>query len=534
MLKFRFTIWILLFSSIIYGQKKYTIEFQLNKSSDKYTSTSDSIDFNAFKIKAITKFKMQGYVGISIIDSVVELNKTVYILESEQRIKKIVLESQNKKDVTNIENTYKSINNKIISLENNGYPFAKINITNERLEDNNLFLAYEIDSGSYFNIEKIHLKSESPFDQKTILNLINLHTDEPYNESKLKKIKLLLESSKLYNLIRSPEVVFINNTAEVYIYFSKIKSSSADGYVGLLQDKNTQKLSLNGYINLKLVNALNRAELLNLNWRSSPDKTQNLIVNFEFPYLFNSPFGINSDLNLQKQDSTFIKSNANFGLSYRHDFYEIGIFNQIENSTLLNQTNNIDFRTYSKNTIGTKLKLKPFFTNQLSFYSPTLETSIGFFNIKSDSIKQSTNSGNVNYMASLTQKFKFLNYFTFTNSISHSGLKSTYNLSRNELIYFGGLKSVRGFYELELVGNNITTILNEIEYQPLPILSFKAIYDYSNFKFPNTIYTNSLGFGFGLVSDNSKLEIIVANGKVNDNPFDVNNTKIHIGFTSNF
>lgn len=107
-------------------------------------------------------------------------------------------------------------------------------------------------------------------------------------------------------------------------------------------------------------------------------------------------------------------------------------------------------------------------------------------------------------------------------------------MSRNELIYFGGLKSLRGFYELELNGNNVFIVQNEIEYQPLPILSFKVLYDYSTYSYLGQNYTNSFGFGFGLLSENSKLEIIVANGTVNNSGFALSNTKIHIGFSSHF
>ena len=106
--------------------------------------------------------------------------------------------------------------------------------------------------------------------------------------------------------------------------------------------------------------------------------------------------------------------------------------------------------------------------------------------------------------------------------------------SKNELIYFGGLKSVRGFYELELVGNHIFTSLNEIEYQPLSILSFKLIYDYSSFQNNGNFHSNSFGFGFGLLNENSVLEIIIANGVINSSVLDFGNTKIHIGFKSNF
>jgi hemolysin activation/secretion protein len=125
--------------------------------------------------------------------------------------------------------------------------------------------------------------------------------------------------------------------------------------------------------------------------------------------------------------------------------------------------------------------------------------------------------------------------FQLKNNLEFQGLQSSISLSDNELVYYGGLRSVRGFYELELFGNNVWILNSEIEFQPVSVLSMSLIYDYSIADISiGKNYTNSLGIGFGLVSRSSRLEIVVANGMLNDNPIDFSNTRIHIGFRSNF
>jgi len=523
-----------LISCFGFSQKTSTLFFHLDKNAIKYKTTSDSIDFKTYQQKALIRFKIEGYVGITITDSTQNKNEYHFWMTFEKKYKRVILTNGNQKYSTDFKNAYAQINKKITTLENNGYPFTKIIVSDQIEKKKSLIINYKIDSGQYVIVDKIHLKSQDKFNEKTILNLIDLRAGEAYNENKLKKITQLLLASGLYGTIREPEVLFKKGKAEIFIYFKKSKSSSADGYVGLLQDKTTQKVTLNGYVNLHLKNALNRGELINLNWKSNPDKTQNLKFNFAYPFIFNTPFGVETDLNLHKQDSSFVKSLANFGINYQQAFYEIGIYNQIEKSNVLVKNSIYNILTYSKNTIGLKVLLKPQFVGKFNFYRPKIELKNGFFSYKSDSVNSASNVSNFKYKIQIEQKFKFLNYFSFTNTSGFQGLNSSYNLSRNELVYFGGLKSVRGFYELELVGNSIFTALNEIEYQPISSLSFKLIYDYSSFKNGNQFYTNSFGFGFGLLNENSVLEIIIANGSINNATLDFANTKIHIGFSSSF
>ena len=102
------------------------------------------------------------------------------------------------------------------------------------------------------------------------------------------------------------------------------------------------------------------------------------------------------------------------------------------------------------------------------------------------------------------------------------------------MIYFGGLQSARGFYELELFGNETVIIRNEIEFKPVDLLSMFLLYDYSKFDYNGRHQTNSVGFGFGLNTKGTVLQIIVANGVLDQNSLDFSNTKIHLGFKSTF
>jgi outer membrane protein assembly factor BamA len=529
------------FSIIGKAQESNTLFFHLDKITVKKKIVKDStFQSKRYFDKVIADFMFQGYSGIELKDSTFKSNGDHYYFSYTNKFSKINYVNQNKPK-NNIKRTSdfiglsKGINEEIQTLEDKGFPFAQIEIVDQKETEKELTLSYKIDSGGFYSINDIIIKSEDKFHDKTILNLIGINVGDVYSESKITSIPLLLSASKLYDLAQPVQLLFKENTADVYIFLKKKKSSSADGYVGFQQDQVTNKLALNGYINLQLYNAFNRAEVIDMHWKSNPDKTQNFHALFEYPYLFNTPLGVGAKLELRKQDSTFLRSDITLNLSYNHPIAKFTVFDQIESSTTLRESAPITFRNYAKNTIGATAWLKPPQINSLPFYHPDLFLLGGFYNYRQDTIDDNKQKiTNSKYQLRYSHKIDFFKYFHLNNTLQFEGLTSNIDLSRNELVYFGGLNSIRGFYELELSGNNIWSLRNEIEFKPVDLISIIALYDYSTYEFSGRHYTNSFGFGFGLNANGTALQIIIANGVLDKNPVDFANTKIHLGFKSIF
>ncbi|MFT5821707.1 MAG: translocation and assembly module TamA [Crocinitomix sp.] len=529
-----------LFTSALYGQEAKNVHYHLDKLSVKVKVTKDSTRKTLDREAAINQFRMNGYLGIQPTDTIIKRGTIHYYFSFENQFKRVALiETGRKRNrITvqkNLQRTVEEINAKITQLENHGFPFARLEIIQQEEKDKQLNLTYKIDSGAYFIIDKIHIKSKTDFNEKTVLSIMGIKPGEPYNEEKIRNLSAIFQNTAIYNTPRPPELLFKQGLAELYVYIEKKKSSSADGYVGFQQDKVSERLVLNGFINLELKNALNRAETIHLNWKNNPDKTQDLKTIVEYPYLFGSPVGVGANIDLQKQDTSFVRSDLLFELIYRNPQFRIAIFDQIEASSTISAVPIAGFRDFSKNTIGLSVQYRPFLPDNLSFYHPQFTISGGVFNYRADTLDDETRKiANNKYLLKYEHSIDFLKYFHLNNSLQYQGLASSINLSRNEFIYFGGLQSVRGFYELELAGRENWVVRNEIEFRPIELLSLKVLYDYSNFRGESKNYTHSAGIGFGLINNSSQLEIIVANGVLNDNPFALSDTKVHIGFKSNF
>lgn len=534
-------IFLVLINGVCWSQTvKKTAYYHLEKITIKAQAVPDSIKKTDDYESAIATFNLNGYLGVTPGDTIVKKNAIHYYFNYEKRFKKIKLvETGGKKERTviqrDIPGAIQEINNRLVQLENSGFPFANLKILNQTENNELLELQYKIDSGAYFIIDKVHVKSKSEFHEKTILSIMGIKPGDVYNEQKIRNLPDIFQNTGVYNSVRAPELLFRQGKAELYVYIEKKKSSNADGYVGFQQDRITEKLVLNGFLNLELKNALNRAEIIHLNWKNNPDKTQNLRTIVEYPYLFGSPIGIGANIDLQKQDTSFVRSDLLFELIYRNPKLRISIFDEIEASSTISSVPISGFRDFSKNTIGATVQYRPFMPEKLRFYHPMFTLSAGIFNYRADTLDDNTRKiANNKYLAKYEHTIDFLKYFYLNNSLQFQGLASSVGLSRNEFIYFGGLQSVRGFYELELAGKENWIIRNEVAFRPIELLSLKVLYDYSNFIGTTKNYTHSFGVGFGLINNNSQLEIIVANGVLNDNPVSLSETKVHIGFRSTF
>ncbi|MFD1552742.1 hypothetical protein DNU06_08750 [Putridiphycobacter roseus] len=527
-----FFIFILLCLGIrLAAQSNKYLYLHVEKYSEKQLLDSNnsniSIHIKAFKKRSLAL----GYVGLTLKDSVLKKQNWHYTFVAEKYFKKVILLSTQMSIEVPLKNTYQKINAQLVALENTGFPFAQINITQQEELGEQLTLHYEIDSGKLFTIHKIHIKSPDEFHEKTIYNMVGLKVGDLYNEKQIKNIPNVFSNTNLYELMRPPEVLFRPESVELFLVIKKRRASNADGYIGFQQDPENKSIVLNGNVNLTLKNALNRGEMIDFNWQSSPDKSQNFIAKIEYPYLLGLPISIGGNFNLQKQDTSFVRNSFYGSIKYLQTFYNIGLFAQLDQSFLLRNDNPLGLSEFNRTVYGLEATVN--FLNA-SKYKSTFYGKIGTFNYESDSFKTASSTQNILYTIKYQQKINLIKYFYLKNNFEFQNIHANYALSKNEQYYFGGLNSVRGFYELELNGNTVFSALNALVFKPVELLSFELVYDYSQFHNDGFFQTNSVGFGFNLENASSTLSIVIANGTFVGSPFNFQNTKLHLGFVSNF
>jgi len=425
---------------------------------------------------------------------------------------------------------------------NNGYPFVKIVFENVQISKNEISVSLKIDRGMIYKWTEIHIKGDSSISITAIQNITGVYKEAIFNESIVAQVDKRIEQISFLTTIKKSELLFTEKGVELFLYLKSQKNSSIQGAIGLQPNPLTQSLVLTGDLQMKLTNVFRKAEQLDLNWRSIQPQTQSLNFKFIYPYLFKTPFGIDTRFNLYKRDSTFLDLKSSLGVIYTlKNGSQLKASYQLLASNLLYAANSSqsfsNLATVRTNAYGLTFSQRKldYIPNPSKGKSIFLEAFIGSRNSTKDSITETKNVGKF--------AFQIENYFSIAKRhVLKLALGfETYaapTIYQNELYRFGGLNTLRGFNEDELFAS--TKAIYTIEYRFLVdknsnafVFFDQAIYENNSI---NYLKDNPFGAGVGF-SFGSKLGIFTisyAIGKQLTNPFDFRMSKIHFGYTAYF
>ena len=427
---------------------------------------------------------------------------------------------------------------------NNGYPFAQVFFTEQEIIEHQIEIQMNISSGKIYRFSNIIVKGDSSISKSTVQNLIGIKINDIYSEEKLSSIDRILQQTNFINVLKKSELLFTENGVELYVYLENQKMSSMNGAVGLQPNPQTQQVGLTGDIQVKLLNVLKKAELIDVNWRSIEPQTQALQAKMNYPFLFKSPFGIDLKFNLYKRDSTFLDLKSFIGIQYSFkNNVQLKGFYQINSSEILSKTpNSSSLFSYlapiKLNSYGLSLQYKRinYLPNPSKGFSLYIETSIGNRTIK----KENTVLEKSYVYKSIIQ---YVSYIPITKrNIIKVGVNfesyTSSTIFQNERYRFGGLNSLRGFNEEELFAS--TKLISSLEYRFLLDKNSNVFvfYDQGIYEDNTLSYKIDSPFGLGAgISFGSRIGIFsisYALGKQENNPLEFRNGKIHFGYITYF
>lgn len=417
-------------------------------------------------------------------------------------------------------------------LEVKGFSLAKLQLTNFNVTKNYLSADLNIQYKNQRTIDDIVILGYDKFPKGHISNLKRMYKKKTFNQDNLKKIYEDFEKNRFTKQLKYPEILFEKDSTKIYVYVEKAKSNTFDGFIGF-SNNNGSNIRFNGYLDLDLNNTLNSGERFSLFWKSDSNQQKSLDLTLEIPYIFKSPLGVKTQLNIFKQDSTFQNTKTAIDLGYFLN-YNTKIFvgyQSTESSDIQNQ-NSTSISDYKNSFLTSNFEFTDFKTDSFLFPEKTkISLKIGIGNRKSLENNRQTFFKidilhNINLNAKNSFNIKSQNYF----------LKSDTYLT-NELFRFGGIQSIRGFGENSLQANFLTSILTEYRYALSPSLYLHSIIDYGYFQDKRTLNSENLagiGFGFGLATKNGLLNLIYANGSNKEFAFKNSNSIVHVSFKTNF
>jgi len=449
----------------------------------------------------------------------------------------------------------KVLNNIIVNCENHGYPFATVKLDSISFSEKEIHASLNLDRGRFCKIDSVVMKGKDVVAPVYIYNYIGIKPGGIYDESKIRRITVRLHELPFVTEARSNEILFDEKQTKLLLYLDSRKASQFDGVLGVAPDENG-KVILTGEAHLKLQNALKRGEVIELNWKQLPAKSQDLKVHALYPYLLNTPIGIDGNLSIYKQDTTFLDVIKNLGVQYMFNGtnYIKAFVNNKESSLL--STDGLEFQTvlpdYADVTTtlyGLSLHIEKFDYRYNPRKGFVLETtpSTGNRVIKKngdlnpviyDSLKLRTTQYHLEFKGDY---FVPLGQRQVIDIGNMSGYIYSPDLFSNELFRIGGLRSLRGFDE-ESIRASLYTI-GKVEYRYLLeqnsfLFAFfnQAWYENKSRGIVDDRKDTPFGFGAG-INFETKLGIMsvsYALGKQFNNPVQFRAGKVHFGIISYF
>lgn len=419
-----------------------------------------------------------------------------------------------------------------------GFPFCRIYLKQIETSKMDIDAELVVERGPYYVWTEIHLKNDLPVSTNTLQSIIGIRVNDEYNEALFNGIELRVLQTGIFTLKKKCEVLFTSKGAELFVYFERVKASSAQGIIGFQPNPVTNVLTFTGDMQLKLINAVKHNESFQFAWKSIQPRTQAIQTSLIIPYLFKSPFGVIGDFQLYKRDSSFLDVKSSLGVQFqfqngwqlRANYYSVNssVISESNANPMFSKLANLKTNSYGLVLFQRKLDYIP---NPRKGFSVFIEGQIGERKMAQNSVNIWKAQAKISYFQPLAGRMTFLTQLEMDTYHAPS-------IYQNELYRFGGTNSLRGFNEESIFAT--TKALLTFEYRFL-LDQNSAVFAFFNHGFYENTSLNYVkdmpyGFGFGISAGTNLgiFRLAYALGKEFTNPIQLNSGKIHIGYISYF
>lgn len=441
--------------------------------------------------------------------------------------------------------------------ENSGYPFVTSSLSDLEINQDTIRGQLLIEKNRLYNFDSIYIYGDVSVGRNYIYRLIGIHPGDIYSEEKFKNAGQFVKETAFLTEMRTAEVEFRNEAADLYLYLNRRPASQFSGIVGIMPGGKDQKTRLAGELNLNLMNVFSRMEYISLLWQSPGNQIQQVDLGLGQPYFLGKAFGLDLNLNIYRQDSTYIKVTAEAGVPFSLPGRgTVRVFGRTTGTSPIagpghgvrsgapaaQVSGQIFGFSYYNNKIDSRLN---------PYRGWMIKTSLGAGNKKvtppqdfsgyDEEIK--TGSGEGILQMELFIPVTAVSTILLNNlsgfKLNIGGKREQDYFFSNELFLLGGLHTIRGFDERSLAASSY--MIQRIEYRYLfnsagNIFLFFDGMAYRE-KLPGSdISDMPFGFGGGLTFETraGQFSISYAVGRQLDNPLSLRSAKIHMGIINRF
>lgn len=546
--KFLFIATLLFFVQFSLGQKLHLRIVGTSKNEQSILSQyqNDSLfssrsDLNSAYDHIINKLQHEGYFLVHTLkDSII--NDTIFkktALHQHIKFAQLTLDAteetqsyiQKKKWIIPSHTIPDLLGNITQKLDQNGYNFSEVKLQQIKIKQDTLFAQLTINLKSKRHINNFVYKGYEKFPHNYRKNIERKYKNTLFSQKAITQIQSDLSVIPFITSTKKPEILFLQDSTTVYLYIQKKKANRFDGFVGLVTD-DSNKATLNGYVDLELINPFHNGEKLSLYWKDNGSAQKTFRAKIGLPYLFSSPLGLKGCIELFSEDQKFQNTKLTTDVGYHINFFtEISIgYESNQSATLTNAISTI--KDYSNSFITSSFIKQKNFAQKPELDNYSLHLTLGAGSRKTNS--HSTSQQKLSLL--LSKNFLLHPKHTICLSTENFGLRSPSVLT-NELYRFGGLNSIRGFNENTLQANQVHNLMTEYRFYFSENSYIHSIVDYgfaNDVTIQKSTSFKSFGLGLGIASKSGLMQLIYANGSTDTNPINISNSIVHVGYKSSF
>jgi hypothetical protein len=439
------------------------------------------------------------------------------------------------------------LNQKIIDAEKKGFALTKIKLENIRRKNSVIFADLNFKSEKKRSVNSIIINYENHnstnfFPIGHLKQLNKKYLNKTFNQEIIKELYQDINNFEFITQTKYPEILFTNDSTKIYVYVEKRKANTFDGYIGF-SNSETKKATLNGYLDISLLNTLHAGEQFSLYWKSDGNQQKTFNTKLEIPYIFKSSLGIKAQLNIFKQDSTFQNTKTAIDLGYYVNYNsKIYLGYQSTESSDIQNTNSSSISDFKNSFITSNFDYKKLDLNNSLFTKKAIVNLILGYGKRNTNNNPETAESSNQFYTNLNLSYNFeLNEKNFININSQNYFLKSKNYITNELYRFGGMNSIRGFLENSLQANFTTMLLTEYRYIISKSLYIHSITDYGIYQDMTSVSEPEkiknlvgIGIGMGLETPKGLLRIIFTNGGANYTDIQLFNSIVNICYNVKF
>lgn len=461
--------------------------------------------------------------------------------------------------------------------ENNGYPFASVWLDSLQIKGQQISAQLMMHKHKLIFFEDVNIIGTAKISKAYLQNYLGIRQGEPFNKAQVLKIRNRIRELPFVSEKQDATITFVGEKATVNLFLEPKKASRFDFIFGFLPTNNAsigtnpevRRFQFTATFEADMYNQFGLGERIFVEFEQLRPETQDLELQFAYPYIFGLPFGLDTKFNLYKRDTSYLDVISDLGVQYLFEggnylkaFWSQNTTNvlNINEAQLLQNRRLPASLDVSNSSFGLEYNLQKldYRFNPRKGWALWLRGGAGVKRInendqitslqdpddlafKFESLYDTLNLSTFQYKVStrLEGYIPVMSNGVLKSSIRLGGIFSEEEIYLNEQFRLGGNRILRGYDEETIFATRYAVLT--LEYRLL-LGQNSYLYTFGDYGYVENKTAvldridRPLGLGAGITFETGVgiFGFSLALGRLPDNSFDFRNTKTHFGYISYF